>query len=448
MEQIIQDFVVALRSSGVRISPAETQDALLAVGAAGYADRQALKDTLAVTLAKTQDEKEIFDRCFEIFFAPDPFSASGPDLRQIPPGEAGESFSPLTMMLLTGDRAGLSMALRRAGEEVDLPGIWFFTQKSVYTQRMLLEMGGRGLEQDILQLSQPEAEGDTEKREALERARDRLLEDIREFVERQYDLHAFAATEKILERHLRRARLSSLDQQDLQRLQVTVRRAVRRLNDRYSRRRRAARRGRLDVKGSLRRNLAYQGLLFEPCWKSRRVDRPDILVLCDVSRSVANVSRFMLLLLSSLNEEVARIRSFVFCSNLVEVTPVFREHPVPEALERLQSGQGFGLQMGRTDYGQAFADFKRGWLNRVTPRSTVLILGDARSNSYPPGTDILRLIAERARRVIWLNPEPPSFWGTGDSEMPRYRPHCFLARECSTLNHLERVVDFLLRVPG
>ena len=220
MEQIIQDFVVALRSSGVRISPAETQDALLAVGAAGYADRQALKDTLAVTLAKTQDEKEIFDRCFEIFFAPDPFSAPGPDLRQIPPGEPGEPFSPLTMMLLTGDRAGLSMALRRAGEEVDLPGIWFFTQKSVYTQRMLLEMGGRGLEQDILRLSQPEAEGDTEKREALERARDRLLENIREFVERQYDLHAFSATEKIMERHLRRARLSSLDQQDLQRLQV------------------------------------------------------------------------------------------------------------------------------------------------------------------------------------------------------------------------------------
>jgi hypothetical protein len=142
---------------------------------------------------------------------------------------------------------------------------------------------------------------------------------------------------------------------------------------------------------------------------------------------------------------VARIRSFIFCSNLVEVSQVFEACQVEESLERLQRGIGLKIQFGRTDYGQAFRDFKENWLNLVTNKTTVIILGDGRNNYGDPETDILALIHERSKRVIWLNPEPPSFWGTGDSEMKSYIPYCSLVRECSTVNHLERVVDFLLK---
>ena len=171
------------------------------------------------------------------------------------------------------------------------------------------------------------------------------------------------------------------------------------------------------------------------------------MILCDVSRSVEAVARFMLLFLYCLNEEVAKIRSYIFCSNLVCVSAIFEGFGVDEALERLQRGVGLEIRFGRTDYGRAFEDFREQWLHQVTNRTTILILGDARNNYGDPRTDILSLLHERARRLIWLNPEPPNFWGTGDSEMRRYLPYCYLARECSTVNHLQRVVDYLLSAP-
>jgi uncharacterized protein with von Willebrand factor type A (vWA) domain len=127
---------------------------------------------------------------------------------------------------------------------------------------------------------------------------------------------------------------------------------------------------------------------------------------------------------------------------------VFEEYPVEEALERLQKGLGLGVVLGRTDYGQAFQDFKENWLDGVSKKTTVLILGDGRNNYGDPRTDILKLIRERSKTLIWLNPEPLSFWGIGDSEMKRYFPYCYLVKECSTVNHLERLVDLLLRTGG
>jgi uncharacterized protein with von Willebrand factor type A (vWA) domain len=170
-----------------------------------------------------------------------------------------------------------------------------------------------------------------------------------------------------------------------------------------------------------------------------------MVVLCDISRSVEAVSRFMLLFLYSLNEEIAKIRSFVFCSNMAEVSHLFEDYGVGEALVRLQQGTGLGVSLGRTDYGQAFRDLKETGLERIGRRTTVLILGDARNNYGAPETGILSLMHQRARRVIWLNPESPAFWGIGDSEMKRYLPFCTLARECSSVNHLERAIGFLVR---
>ena len=448
MDQVLHNLIIALRSSGVRISVSETMDAMRAATLIGYEKRQTLKDSLAASLAKTQQEKEIFYSCFQRFFSFDGFSDPQTDSPLAQPLESSEQDALLTQLLLSGDNTGLSMSMREAAQEVDLKGIKFFTQKSLYIQRILRGMGVEGLDRDITRLSEENRTAYRQKLNALKEGKDLLFEKVRDFVEQQFSLFAESATEEIIENYLRHMRLSNLEQRDFHRMRIIIQKMVKRLNNLHSRRRKTFKRGRLDLKKTLRENIAYQGLLFDPQWKSKKIDRPDIVALCDVSRSVEAVSRFMLLFLYSLNQEVARVRSFIFCSNLVEVSNVFEEYEVAEALVRLQKGTGLGIRLGHTDYGQAFRDFKENWLDVVTNKTTLLILGDARSNYGDPGTDILKLLHERSKRVIWLNPESPSLWGTGDSEMKRYLPYCYLGRECSTVSHLGRVVDFLLRTRG
>jgi uncharacterized protein with von Willebrand factor type A (vWA) domain len=448
VEQVLQNLIIALRGSGMRVSVTETIDAMNALGLTGYSDRQILKDSLSVTLAKSRREKEIFETCFNRFFSGDAFSHPETDDSAIPGiGLYGEG-APLTQMLLSGDHMGLSMSMRDAAQKIDISGIRFFTQKSLFIQRILQGMGIEGLDQDIRRLSKGDDASFQQKAGEIKKARHFLFENVKNFVEQQYSLFAASVSEAIIERYLRHVGLSNVEQQDFYRMHRIIKKMVKRLNDRHSRRLKRSKRGWLDLKKTLRKNVAYQGLIFDPQWKAKKIDRPDLVVLCDVSRSVEAVARFMLLFLYGLNEEVAKIRSYIFCSNLVEVSHVFKQYTVEEAIVRLQKGIGLEIQFGRTDYGKAFRDFKDNGLDRIGRKSTVIILGDARNNYGDPQADTLRLIHERSRRVIWLNPEVPSFWGKGDSEMKRYMPYCFLVKTCGTINHLERIVDFLLRTSG
>jgi len=445
MQRVLQDLIVALRGSGVRISVSENMDAMRAAKLVGYADRQRLKHSLSAALAKSQTEKDIFDNCFDRFFSTEGFSQPEASPSQAVEMEAAEGDSLLTQMLLAGDNTGLSMALREAAENVNMKGLRFFTQKSLYMHRILRHMGMEGLDQDIRGLLREGSSSSAQKAAKLRSGKNLLFEKVRDFVEQQFSLYAASATEEILEKYLREMRLSNLEQRDFARMHHIIRKMVKRLNSLHSRRKKSSKRGVLDLKKTLRENLAYQGMLFDPQWKFKKLDRPDIVVLCDVSRSVQAVARFMLLFLYGLNEAVARITSFIFCSNLAHVTHVFETYPVEEALIRLLKGVDVDIVFGRTDYGEVFREFKNQWLDKVSKKTTLLILGDARNNFGEPETEALMLLHERSKRVIWLNPEPPSFWGTGDSEMKRYLPFCSFARECSTVNHLERVVDFLLK---
>ena len=445
MEHVLQDLIAALRGSGVRISVSESIDAMNALRLMGYDNKQILKASLSATLAKSRHDKVLFDSCFDRFYSLDDFIDPETNFCSTPDSEPAKEDSPLTWMLLSGDNTGLSLSMREAARETDISSIWFFTQKSLYIQRILRGMGQEDLHRDIQRLSKEHDRPSQQKVRALKQAKTLLFENVRNFVEQQFSLFAGSATEKILERYLRDIRLSNLEQQDFQRIHVIIKKMVKRLNSLHSRRRKTSKRGALDLKKTLRENVAYQGLIFRPQWKAKKINRPDFMVLCDVSRSVQMVARFMLLFLYGLNEEVARIRSFIFCSNLIEVSHIFEGYPVEEALVRLQRGVGLGIFLGRTDYGQSLLDFKEKWLDVVSNKTTVLILGDARNNYGNPQTDILKLIHERNKKLIWLNPESPSFWGIGDSEMKRYLPYCSFARECSTVNHLERVVDSLLQ---
>lgn len=445
MDRVLHDFILSLRSLGVRISTSETMDAFRALEVVGCEDREIVKSSLSATLAKTAAEQEIFDECFDRFFFLDQFSDGEPgDAEHASCPDIQQAVSPLTEMLISGDQAGLMTSLMQAAEEAESNEIKFFTQKGRYTYRILTYMGIDGLDRDIKAFMQGNTLASMQRAFQLQEARDSLVKSARDFVERQHDLHARSATDDMIERYLKNAKLSDLEKRDFDRMYVIIQKMVKRLNDTHSRRRKSYRRGQLDFRKTLRKNMAHEGILFDIKWKMKKINRPDVIVICDVSRSVASVVRFFLLLLYGLSEAIIKIRTFIFCSNIIEVSSVFDQYPVEQAVAKLQSGAGLDIQLGPTHYGEAFLDFNKNWLNSVTRRTSVIILGDARNNYGDPQTAALKLIQEKSKRVIWLNPENQTLWGTGDSEMKRYLPYCSIVRECNTLSQLERVISSIL----
>ena len=200
MEQVLQDMIIALRSSGVRISVSESIDAMHAARLMGYVDKQVLKDSLSAALAKSQLEKEIFDTCFDRFFSADQFLDLQSDSPALLTMEPDQGDAPLTQMLLAGDNAGLLMSMREAAQEIDMKGIRFFTQKSLYIQQILKGMGVEGMERDIRRISQEKDSSSKHKAMALKEAKDFLFENVRDFVEQQFSLFAASATEEMMER--------------------------------------------------------------------------------------------------------------------------------------------------------------------------------------------------------------------------------------------------------
>jgi len=223
----------------------------------------------------------------------------------------------------------------------------------------------------------------------------------------------------------------------LEQMKVLIRAIARRLRERYSKPRKRQRRGHLDIRRTLRRNAAWGGVPFLTSWKRRHRDRPKIVAICDVSGSVAQVSDFFLLLIYSLHEVVDDVRSFAFSGHLIEVSDILDTKSPEAAMSEIMSKVGFGS----SDYGGSLLDFEKGWIRTVTPKTTVIVLGDARTNNLDPRADILRRISERSKRLVWLNPEGRMAWGWGDSEMPRYAAFCSVVRQCATAKQLERAVS-------
>jgi hypothetical protein len=209
-------------------------------------------------------------------------------------------------------------------------------------------------------------------------------------------------------------------------------------------RRKRGKRGKFDLSRTLRRNLQYGGVPFRIAFDRRIKDKPQVIVLCDVSDSVRNVSRFMLQFVYALQDLYSRVRSFVFVSDLGEVTRLFDETDTQRAIEQALTGAVINV-FAHSDFGRAFKAFHRDHLGAVSHRTTVIVLGDARNNYNAPHEWVLRDIQARAKQLIWLNPESRLTWGFGDSEMDRYLPFCDMVEECRNLNQLYRVIDRLVR---
>ncbi len=438
MQEVLERFLTALRGMEVEVSPAEAIDAHQTVAAVGYDDRTLLKDALCAALAKTSDEVRRFDDCFDMFFSRDEFRAQTEDAAI---EGAPEVDLPLAQLLLRGNAGALAQAMEQAANITGAATIRYATQRGLLTRRMLDQMGLRDLETLIATLKGSDTAPSRALAARLEQGRSLLFDEARRYIARQFELYARAAGEQLREEFLRKTGLFAIQQRDFERMRRIVRRMAKRLATRYDRRRKHTKRGVLDVRRTLRRSMPHDGIPFETVWKQTKIERPKIVVICDVSQSVAAAAQFLLLFLYSLNEVIATLRAFAFSSHLIEVSAILEDHPVEQAIPEVLEKIGFRP----TDYGQALADFDEGFIDAVDRHTTIIILGDGRSNHADPRLDLMRRLHDRSKSVIWLNPEPETFWGSGDSEMLRYRVFCHLAKTCNTVEDLERIIDDVLK---
>jgi uncharacterized protein with von Willebrand factor type A (vWA) domain len=204
-----------------------------------------------------------------------------------------------------------------------------------------------------------------------------------------------------------------------------------------------AARGRFNVKQTLRKNLQFGGVPFNIQLDRRKKTKPEVMVLCDISDSVLNASRFMLQFVYSVQDLYAKVRSFVFVSEIGEVTKLFEEHDLNVAVETALRGDVIDV-FSHSNFGRAFEMFHRNFFTAVNSKTTVLIIGDGRNNYNRPSDWVLREIKSKAKQLIWLNPESRMTWGVGDSEMPRYAPNCHIAEECRSINQLYKIVDLIV----
>jgi uncharacterized protein len=437
MQRTLEDFLRALRDSEVRVSPAEAIDAHRAAAEVGYGDRALLKDALCVTLAKSAEEVERFEFCFDTFFRREEFrQAPGADH-----AEAAESAQPLGQMLLNGDAAGLAQAMEAAAARAGVGDIHLMTQRSLLTRRILDGMGLREMEASINALREAGGPRDDALADQLSERRAALFVEAGRFVERQARLHAGETGRRMRETILAGQKLTAVDPEDFRAMEALVRRMAKRLASRYARKRHRAKKGRLDVRRTIRRSMGYGGVPFDIVWKNETIEKPKIAVICDVSRSVAAAAQFLLLFLYSLSEVVERLDAYAFSDRLICVNDVLAEETVDDAITLILARIGFRP----TDYGRALEDFRESTRSTLDRRTTVIILGDGRSNYADPRLDLMAEIESRARAVIWLNPEPQTYWGQGDSRMDAYGRFCHVAKTCNTLKVLERIIEDVLR---
>jgi len=410
MEEKLVEFANLLRQNGVRVSLAETLDAVTASDVTGLGERELFRSALRATMIKRASELPVFEELFDVYFSglgeiikgaskevQDALSMSDKDFQQFLDDmdkmlkEHGQELSDLAKQLLQNNDGQLEKMMRAAARAVRMQGIQRTIEENYFARALARALGFDKIEQEIKEL-----------REQLEKM----------------DLGAGmkAKMEEYLDRRLKNI--------------IAVRR-------------KRMKKGRFDVKRTMRANLSNGGVPFNLKFEKRKREKPQILIMCDVSDSVRNASRFMLQFVYSLQDLYSRVRSFVFVADVGEVTESFRTNDVKEALDVALKGDIINVY-AHSDFGRSFRNFVTDHIGAVNKRTTVIILGDARNNYNLPHDWCLREIRQRARRVIWLNPESRNTWGFGDSEMERYAIHCDLVEECRNLNQLYRVIDQLV----
>ena len=454
MLDVVAGFVRELRAAGLPVSLTEDLDAMEALCHVPLEDRETFKYALAATLVKSQGHWRAFETVFEVYFSARSLVADAEAAGSVGDGEEAE-----------GDLAALVEAALRDGDEALLRALAVRAVSrssgmaagrpvggTYYLYRTLRSLDLDGALDRLVAGARDDAGGSLStvaERLARDEYEDRL-ERFRREVEAEIRRRLVADRgAEALARTLRRPLPEDVDfmhasREDLAALRRALHPLARRLAARLARRRRHRRRGPLDFRSTLRHAMSYGGVPAEPRFRHPRPAKPEIVVIADVSGSVAAFARFTLQFVYAISSQFSKVRSFVFIDGVDEVTRFFEGvEDISEAIDRVNAEADVVWVDGHSDYGHALSAFWDRWGGELGPRTTVILLGDARNNYHAAEAWVVAEMGRKARHVYWLNPEPRSYWDTGDSIVSEYAVHCDGAFECRNLSQLERFVEHL-----
>ena len=472
--ELLSGFIQELRSAGLPVSLTENLDAMQAVKHIPIEDREAFKFALAATLVKNNAHWRVFETVFEVYFSlrGPQYQIKGDDADELwremqdqsrqgegrGAGGAMDSLTQEELMLLlyqalmNGDEALLRALARQAvsrfaGMEPGRP-----VGGTYYLYRTLRNLDLEGMLERLMGAAGQRVEsGLTALEERLERDEyetriDALKKEIEAEIRRRLvadrGVEAMAKT-------LRKPLPEDVDfmhasREEMASLRKALYPLTRRLAVRLARKRRHGRKGPLDVRSTVRHSLSYGGVPADPQFRFPRPAKPEIFVVADISGSVAAFARFTLMLVYAIQNQFSKVRSFVFIDGIDEVTEYFKGvEDVSEAVHRVNTEADVVWVDGHSDYGHAFETFWNNWGKEIGPKTTVILLGDARNNYHAAQSWVVREMRHKARHVYWLNPEPRSYWNTGDSIVGDYGTFTDGVYECRNLRQLEGFVEKL-----
>jgi hypothetical protein len=479
--ELLNGFIGELREAGLPVSLTENLDAMAAIRHIPLEDREAFKYALAATLVKNQAHWRSFETVFEVYFSlrgsryaldEDGIESDLADLlddEREGPGEGsgqsgqggGQALTPeelqqlLLQAMMKGDQSLMKAIARQAvkrfaGMEPGRPvgGTYY-----LYRTLRNLELDNL-LEQMVKNRKDQAAESGedlTPLEERLERDElEHRINDLKQEIEAEIRRRLVADRGiEAMAKTLRKPLPEDVDFMHASREEmVGLRKALipltRRLAVRLARKRRHNRRGPLDFRRTVRASLSYGGVPAEPKFRHPRPHKPEIFVIADISGSVAAFARFTLMLVYAISGQFSKVRSFVFIDGIDEVTSYFEGvEDVTEAVHRVNTEADVVWVDGHSDYGHAFEVFHQKWGKEIGPKTTVIILGDARNNYHASQSWVIKEMLHKARHVYWLNPEPKSYWDTGDSIVGDYGVYCDGVYECRNLRQLEKFVETL-----
>jgi uncharacterized protein len=472
--ETLSGFVKELRTAGIPVSLTENLDAVEAIRHIPLEDRDAFKYALAATMVKNNAHWKTFETVFEVYF-----SLRGREYRLVEgtgdeadeemisellgprQGESGGSADGLTpeqlaemlfKALMSGNDAMLralarAAVTRYAGMEPGRP-----VGGTYYLYRTLRQLDLDTVLQRMMESAHTESAGpltDLEERlirEEYEARLDALRREVEAEIRRRLvaDRGAEAVAKAVRKPLPEDIDFMHASREELAALRKAIAPLTRKLAVRLARKRRHGRKGPLDFRSTVRHSLSYGGVPADPKFRYPRPSKPEIMVVADISGSVAAFARFTLQMVYAISSQFSRVRSFVFIDGIDEVTDYFKStDDITKAIHRINTEADVIWVDGHSDYGHAFEVFWDRWGRDVNTKTTVLLLGDARNNYHAAQAWVLAEMAKKARHVYWLNPEPRSYWDTGDSIVSQYATHCDGAYECRNLKQLERFVEQL-----
>jgi uncharacterized protein len=442
------EFVGALRDRGIPAGPSETVDAAAVLDVLGFADRDRMREGLAAALVRRGGQRAVFDAAFDVYF---PLGVGAAEATQTAgPTDTDQLRDALADALAAADEPAMNqlagLAVDQLGRYGPGPGAGFSafqTLDRLSPQTLLVRVLA------AIRAGTPGADEFT----------DRLLaDDVRRRIEAFRGMVRTEALRRSAElrgreRIARHGIAPSTDRVDflvasraqLAELRRTVQPLSRKLATRLAARRRRHSRGQIDVRRTLRRSLSTGGVPLRPAFRRRRPARPEIVLICDMSGSVAGFANFTMLLVQALRDQFSKVRVFAFIESMDEITHLVTSGAAdPEHLGgRILTEAALVVFDGHSDYGRALRDFATRYTDAVGPRTSVLILGDARTNGADPNLAALRRIVAPARHAHWLNPERAGLWSTGDSVAKAYA-ELVPMHECRNVRQLSRLVTNLL----